>query len=576
MKFLLSILAVVTSACFTINVNAGDKQDDAKLFDRVSSKLDKGGSYLNFQSNKYLFRAIEESYLKVPEVIKVIFPDPQQQMFAMIVYNNLKPIAKSLGINEMLAGGASSILLCEKTEKGPALFRSRQFIYHGDKKTEGIIWDFINGENHELTGLAALPKETLFAGSYEFAPGNIWSKIKIIFSQLPLQAIQIATLTAEQNFFNKFKVKLPDFLDGINGTYSSLLVSAETEDGKPALYGMFKIPDNNGLTFKVLAELAQSQGNMQVLPDEISLTTPPILSWLKPAARKEAKNVYIVSNKKILEILKDTREKKDGLITTPDFKYLTQGMDKKGIAFFYFNSRTIKVMINIVQANLPFMDKDWSVLAQLIPPSDLFMVISKEKDGIMANMNSPMDIPLLITYSSVLPSVVQVAKLIPVLNNAQTKARHTACTSNLKQIGLFLKMYAMDHKDKYPAGNNTTGLSKLFKENYVNDLSVFVCPDSKTVKGVKDLKEENSSYIYIGDFVEGDSPDIPVVFDKFGNGKGTISILFQDGRVNSISGNIKNCKELIEYLAKTKKYTPEILKKLREKAAQIDKELGYK
>ncbi len=576
MKFSLSILAVITSVCFCFNVNAGDKQDDEKLFDKVSSKLDKGGSYLNFQSNKYLFRAIENSYLKIPEVIKIIAPAPQQQILPMMVYQCLKPVAKSLGIDEMLAAGASSILICEKSEKDPALFRSRQFIYHGDKKPQGIVWDFISGENHELTGLRSLPKETLFAGSYDLAPGKIWSKVKVIFSQIPFPPIQTAPMAAEQNFFNRFKIKLPDFLDSISGNYSSILVSAETENGKPALYGMLKLPNKNDLTFKVLSELAKAQKNMQVLPDEISLTAPPILSWLKPVARKDNKNVYIVSNKKILEIVKSAGEKKNGLIASPEFKYLSQGMERKGIAFFYLNSGTIKTVIDIVQANVPGSDKDWSVLAQLIPPSDLFMVISRQDDGIMTNMNSPMDIPLLITYSSVLPSIAQVAKLIPILSSARTKARQTACASNLKQIGLALKMYAMDHKDKYPAGNNAVGLSKLVKDNYLTDLSIFVCPHSKTIKSVKDLKEENSSYIYIGDFTEGDGPDIPVVFDKFGNKKGFINILFQDGHVSSIPGNVHNCRELIEYLTKRKKYTPAILKKLREKAAQIDKELGYK
>ena len=575
MKFSLSILVVIASVCFSFTVNAGDKQDDEKLFNKVLSRLDKGGSYLNFQSNKYLFQAIENSYLKVPEVIKVVAPDPQQQILPMLVYNCLKPIAKSLGINEMLAGGASSILICEKSEKGPALFRSRQFIYHGDKKTEGIIWDFISGENHELTGLAALPKETLFAGNYEFAPAKIWSKIKVIFSQIPFPPVQAAPMTVEQNFFNKFKVKLPDFLESINGSYSSLLISAEAENGNPALYGMFKIPNKNDLTFKVLSELAKSQENMQVLPDEISLTTPPLLSWLKPAIRKDDKNVYIVSNRKILEIVKNTAEKKDGLITTPEFKYLTQGMKKEGIAFFYLNGRTIKTVIDIVQTNT-MAERDWSVLAKLVPPSDLFMVISKEKDGIIANMNSPMDIPLLITYSSIMPSIGKVVEFISKLNNTQAKARQVSRTSNLKQIGLFLKMYAMDHKDKYPAGNNAAGLNKLVKENYLTDLSVFVRPGSKIVKGSKNLEEKNSSYIYIGDFVEGDSPDIPVVFDKFGNKRGSISVLFQNGRVSSVPGSINNCRELIEYLAKKYKYPPEVLKKLREKAAQIDKELGYK
>ncbi len=576
MKFSHAILVVITLVCFNFAVNAGDKQEDKELFDKVSSKLDKGGSYLNYQSNKYLFRAIENSYLQIPEAIKVIVPDPQQQILPMMIYNCLQPITKSLGINEMLVAGTSSILISEKTEKSPPLFRSRQFIYHGEKKTEGIIWDFIAGENHELSGLDTLPNETLFAGSYEFAPGKIWDKVKIIFAKLPFPPIQAAPIMAEQNFLNKFKIKLPDFLDSVSGNYSSLLVSAKDFDGKPALYGMFKIPNKNDTVFKVLSEIAKDQKDLQVLPDEISSTIPPILTWLKPAVCKDDKNIYIVSNKKILEIIKNASEKKDGLVTTAEFKSLSQGMSRKGIAFFYFNSNTIKVIINIIKANAPVGDKDWAVLAKLIPPSDLFMVISKEKDGIISTMNSPMDIPLLITYSSVLPSVMQVTKLVPALGGARTKAQRIGCTSNLKQIGLSLKMYAMDHKDKYPTGNNAAGLSKLIKENYLTDFSVYVCPNSKTVKGVKDLREPNSSYIYIGDFTEGDGPDIPVAFDKFGNKEGFINILFQDGHVSSMSCKAKNCKELIEYLAKRSKFKPDVLKKLREKAIQIDKELGYK
>jgi prepilin-type processing-associated H-X9-DG protein len=589
MRFSNAVLAIITLACFSFSVFAGDKHDDKELFEKVSGKLEKGGSYFNFQSNKYLFRAVEYSYLQIPEAIKVIAPDPQQQMIPMIVYNALKPIVKNLGIDEILAAGASSILIREKSNKSQALFRSRQFIYHSDKKPKGIIWDLAAGENKELSSLATLPKETLFASSSQSAPGEIWKKVKVIFTQIPFPMIQSAAVMAEQNFFKKFNIKLPDFLDSLNGTYSSVLISATAANGNPALYAMLKIPDNNDLVFQVLSKLAKAQPYLQVLPDEISPTTPPILSWLKPAIRKDDKNLYIVSNPKILEIVKNTTEKKDGLITTAEFKSLSVEMDKKGIAFCYFNSSTIKVIIDVIKANSPESgDKDWSVLAKLIPPSDLFLVISKEKDGIMATMNSPMDIPLIIAYSSVMPSVLQFAKLFPALGQARTKARRISCSSNLKQIGLSLKMYAMDHKDKYPAGNNAVGLGRLVSEGYSTDLSVYICPNSKTIKALdkeadssitaitRELKEANSSYIYIGDFVEGDGADIPVAFDKFGNQKGFINILFQDGHVTGMPSNIKSCKKLIAHLAKSSKFKPEVLKKLQEQAVQIDKELGYK
>jgi prepilin-type processing-associated H-X9-DG protein len=580
MRVLSAVLVVITVICFSFSAQAGDKKDDSKLFDKVSSKLEKEGSYFNFQSNKYLFRAVEHTYLQIPEAIKIIVPDQQQQMMPLIVYNCLKPIVKSLGIDEMLAAGASSILIAEKTDKNLALFRSKQFIYHGDKPPKGLIWDFAAGNNAELSNLASLPKETLFACTSKSVPGKAWKKIKIIISKLPLPTIQGLAMIAEQSFFKKFKVKLPDFLDSLSGTCSSILMSAKDKDGKPALYAMLKIPNKNNLVFKVLSEIAKSQPALQVLPDEIIPAKPTTLSWLKPVIRRDDKNIYIVSNVKILDIVKKTTANKDGLISTPEFKYLSQGISRKGIAFFYFNSNSIKAIIDVVRANSPAADKDWSVLAKLIPPSDLFLVVSKEKDGIMGIMNSPMDIPLLITYSSVMPSIVQVAKLLPILNQSRTKARRISCMSNLKQIGLAMKMYAMDHKDKYPTGNNATGLNKLVKEDYLTDLSVYVCPNSKTVKaaakGSKELKEANSSYIYIGDFVEGDGARVPVAFDKLDSKKRIINILYQDGHVGALPNRFRNCKELIKYLARTSSLKPAILKKLQEKAEQIDKELGYK
>ena len=570
------VVTVIAVACCSFSVQADDKQADRELFDKITSKLDKGGSYLNFQSNKYLFRAVENTYANIPAAIQAVVPDPQQQMMPLMIYNCLKPISQNLGINEMLGGGASSILIVEKTDKTPALFRSRQYIYYGDKKPQGLIWDFAAEENRELA-LASLPKETLFASGSYVAPGKIWSKLKVIFSKLPLPIIQGAPMLAEQSFFSKFKLKLPEFLDSLDGSWSSLLISAKTDDGKTAVYGMLTVPNKNDLTFKVLAEIAKSVPDLQVVTDEISSTTPPLLSWVKPVVRKDDKNVYIVSNPKILELVKNTTVKKDGLVSTPEFKFLSQGLPEKGIGFIYLNGNTLKVILEIIAANAPVGDKDLSVFAKLLPPFDLFMVVAREKDGIMYVANSPMDIPQLVGYASVMPSIVQLGTLFPALNRSRVKARRISCMSNLKQIGLAMKMYAMDHKDKYPEGNNVAGLNKLIKEDYLTDLSVYVCPNSKTVKATgKELKEANSSYIYLGGFTEGDGADIPIAFDKLNNNRKMINILYQDGHVAAMRNTFKTCEELINFLAKSGKYKPEILKKLQEKAKEVDKELGYK
>ena len=82
--------------------------------------------------------------------------------------------------------------------------------------------------------------------------------------------------------------------------------------------------------------------------------------------------------------------------------------------------------------------------------------------------------------------------LLPALNQAREKARRISCTSNLKQIGLSLKQYAMDYADNFPADcksevnsndTDTTGFEKLRLCDYLTDYGVYNCPSTVTPKG---------------------------------------------------------------------------------------------
>ena len=81
--------------------------------------------------------------------------------------------------------------------------------------------------------------------------------------------------------------------------------------------------------------------------------------------------------------------------------------------------------------------------------------------------------------------------LLPALNQAREKARRISCTSNLKQIGLSMKQYAMDYGDNFP--NGTTGVDagdhgfdKLRVSDYLTDYGVYKCPSTVTTKGTGD------------------------------------------------------------------------------------------
>ena len=78
--------------------------------------------------------------------------------------------------------------------------------------------------------------------------------------------------------------------------------------------------------------------------------------------------------------------------------------------------------------------------------------------------------------------------LLPALNQAREKARRISCTSNLKQIGLSMKQYAMDYGDNFPdeeatADAGANGFDKLRATDYLTDYGVYKCPSTVTAKG---------------------------------------------------------------------------------------------
>ena len=187
------------------------------------------------------------------------------------------------------------------------------------------------------------------------------------------------------------------------------------------------------------------------------------------------------------------------------------------------------------------------------------------------------------------------AILLPALARAREKARRTACTSNVRQLGLAIHSYALEHKGELPwsGGGNDAGCFVNLIPEYVGDPLIYECPSDPQYDPNTPLVNTESggqssyrqSYEYLGAWINQPitvdlenpilkDPNIPIVWDVYSASKYVRfashvpaggNVAYIDGRVEFKSRkkwrapNLPNLPEEIEFDPKLLEDVPEEL-----------------
>jgi len=242
-------------------------------------------------------------------------------------------------------------------------------------------------------------------------------------------------------------------------------------------------------------------------------------------------------------------------------------------------------------------EMDFDRVAKLVTPDSLPLVETwkttlakagsetlniREKDGVSVVKMSPASMP--ITFSQLFLRKIDGSWKVDLLarkNRSDYDKVDPSFTrsSNLKQIGLGLAMYALDKGDLLPAEDGAAGLEALRKNQYLIDPRVYVSPlDSARKPAEKDaaLTEANSSYVYLGgvELRKLRSPSkMPTAFEKPDTWQeNTFYVLFADGHVEQWKGDYKNVAGLVDAII-ARGGLDDQAESLRKKAAEADRRL---
>lgn len=451
-------------------------------FNEVTAKLDAGGELYLYVSTERMIAYVEDVAAKLRKIVAGNVDESQpEQMSGLKIFDFVYGMVKESGLMEISGFGLSSVALDD------TLNHSKYVLHHFKGEGQGLIWQTMEEAPHELAGLKMMPADTVLGGFSDFRIKALWQWFnnQVEKSELPKLKEGVASLEPMLKQQGLDLTKLLDSLGGKMGLILTLDSSAPKtiptgkftlEIPDPAIAIILTVKDDyifNLLQSKMPFAKPSEEGGMK----KLQIQAPPMPITVIPTIAQKDDLLILASNDKIITAMMEAAEKGNGLVTTDEFKRLSQKMPDKGNQYRFLSARLFQLIFDIQKKAMEASGKmkvdeqpAFKELFDMFPKElALYGVQQNTAEGQIFTSNHTLKMEQLVLLP--ITAVVGMATAIAVPNmlTALQKGKQKTTMGDLKIMSTAIESYMVD-TGHAPKGKSLAEIQKALEPFYIKKL----------------------------------------------------------------------------------------------------------
>lgn len=455
-------------------------------FAEVTSQLDPGGTVYGYMATDQWLAGLSTNVANFREFL-LGMPDISAKDRKEItrVFDVLGDTVVQTGVEDLTGVGVSGVQI------GPDLYRTKFILHHQRGRGEGLVWNVMGKQAHELTGLDLLPQTTAIAAFGDVDLNVIWKTIEDSIDKADVKELSDGLKRWESEFESKAEVAWKDLLASLGGEVGVVFT---LDNGNmidiPFVEGM-QLPEpgfliavkvKNDLLYdrissklkeNTMVQITEEKGlKMCAMPIPLPLPVPLELT----VARSGDYLFFATASKHVRNAIAVRDGKQPGLRKSAEFAALLKHMPAKGNSFVYADKRFSNTLIGLQQQLLEsgrVPEKQAGLLRTLFlkqKPTYGLAIGSRTPMGwqfvSVGNQNSATAI---VGAAAVVPVGVLAGIAVPNFVKARETAQKNACLNNLRQIDAAKQQWALENNKNENSVPTQRDIAAYLKDSKLPD-----------------------------------------------------------------------------------------------------------